>query len=248
MYQSNSSGLKLEKSTVDHILDHRIKISQPEKGYRFSMDPVILADHINTTGVKKVIDAGCGCGIISLLLAAKNPKLKITGIEIQEELFLFARRNILTNKLTNNIHILHNDIKNITIADIDGRADIVVSNPPYKKQNSGRLNPDSQKAIARHEIFLNIDMLFNCSKRLLTDKGKVYIIFPAERISDLILTMTKYKFTLETIKFVHTKKDTPAKLVIICAGKNSKRPCTIPSPLYINDAEKILPRKFFYPT
>ena len=201
------------------------------------MDPFILASHIKPTGLEKIIDIGCGCAIIPLLLAFRWPDLNIIGVEIQKELSGFARQNIITNNLESTVQILHENINNIKLSDIKGPADIIVSNPPYKKKNSGRLNPNSQKAIARHEITLDINMLFYCSNRLLKTQGKLYIIFPAERLPDLILTMGHYKFTPDFIRFVHIKKKSIAKLIILCAVKNSDKPCVIHPPLYIYESE-----------
>ena len=197
------------------------------------MDPFILAAHIQPKGFQKIIDIGCGCGIITLILAARHPGIKITGVEIQNDLARFARENVMNNGLKNAIHIMHENIKNIDVSDINGKADIIVSNPPYKKKDTGRLNPNSQKAIARHEIFLDIDLLFLCSKKLLNSKGRLYIIFPAQRLSDLVLTMERYKFIPDFIRFVHIKKNTAARRVILCATKNHGKPCTIDPPFYV---------------
>ncbi len=197
------------------------------------MDPFILAAHIQPTGFEKIIDVGCGCGIIPLILASRYPGLKIIGVEIQKELFQFARKNTISNKLANTIHIIHENIKNINISHINGKADIIVSNPPYKKKGTGRLNPDSQKAIARHEISLDIDLLFKCSDRLLKEQGRLYIIFPAQRLSDLILTMEQYKFTPDFIRFVHIKKKPEAGRGILSAQKNLGKPLTKPPPFYV---------------
>jgi len=210
-----------------------MKLSQPEKGYRFSIDPFILADHVELSSNKRIIDIGCGCGVISLILATQAHDLKITGIEIQEELFLCTKKNILKNKLEKIVDVIQGDIKTIQPKDINGKADIIVSNPPYKKKGSGRLNPDSQKAIARHEITLDIDMLFKCSSRLLKKKGRVYLIFPSSRISDLFAAMEQYNFVSAFIRFVHVKKNSPAKFVILCAVKESSEPCIVRYPYNI---------------
>jgi len=241
---SNSLDLKLEKSSADNSVGSRIKISQPEKGYRFSIDPFILAAHVKGIENQKVIDIGCGCGIIPLILSLKSSALKITGIEIQKELYVCAKKNIITNKLVDSINIIHEDIKNIDTSDINGKADVIVSNPPYKKKGSGRLNPDSQKAIARHEITLDIDMFFKCSKRLLKEKGKLYIIFPAQRLSDLFLTMGHHAFSPEFIRFVHTKKHSIAKRVILCAEKNSNSPYVVQPPFYIYEHENKFSKEY----
>jgi tRNA1Val (adenine37-N6)-methyltransferase len=227
----------LEKFTANNFFNKNISISQPEKGYRFSMDPFILTAQVQLKESKKIIDIGTGCAIIPLILSTKHPDLKIIGIEIQEELARFAKRNVVANSRENTIQIILNDIKNVKSSDMGGKADIIVSNPPYKKKNSGRLNPDSQKAVARHEIALDIDTLFDCSNRLLNKYGRIYVIFPAERLSDLILSMERHKFGLDTIKFVHTKKDAPAKMVIVCAKKNSRQNCIVKPPIYIDSED-----------
>ena len=208
------------------------------------MDPFILAAHIKLIGFEKIIDVGCGCGIIPLLLAVKYPGLKITGVEIQKELVRFAKENVINNLLEKTIHIIHENIKNIDVVDINGKADIIVSNPPYKKKGTGRLNPDSQKAIARHEIFLDIELLLKCSNRLLKEQGRLYIIYPAQRLSELMPTMEKYKFSLDFIRFVHIKKNEKAKLVILKAAKNHGKPCTTGPPFTVYDFDNRFTKEY----
>ncbi|WP_304511758.1 tRNA1(Val) (adenine(37)-N6)-methyltransferase [Desulfobacula sp.] len=232
----------MEKFSPDPFFNHEIKVSQPETGYRFSMDPFILAAHIQPAGIEKIVDIGCGCAIMPLILALRWPGLNIIGVEIQKELSGFARQNIIDNRLESTIRIIHEDINNIRVSDINGPAGIIISNPPYIKKDSGRLNPDSQKAIARHEITLDIDMLFYCSNRLLQTRGRLYVIFPADRLPDLVLTMERYKYTPDFIRFVHIKKNSAAKRVILCAMKNSAvknsdKPCVIHPPFYIYASE-----------
>lgn len=206
------------------------------------MDPFILAAHVQATGPKKIIDAGCGCGIMPLILAVKNPEFNMIGVEIQHELFEFACQNIAANHLESRIHILHQDINRIQACDIGGPADILISNPPYKKKGSGRLNPHSQKAIARHELTLDIDAVFHCSNRLIKRHGQVYLVFPSERISDLILAMQAHDFCAGMMRFVHIRDNEPARRVIVCAVKHSSRPCTIAPPLCLYTSEnKITP-------
>lgn len=230
---SKKSGLKLEKFSADDAFIHRLSISQPEKGYRFSIDPLILSAHIHPKGNEKIMDLGCGCGIISLALAHQYPDIKITGIEIQEELYTFARQNVITNGFEKRIHILHDDIKNIKFAETETRADIIVSNPPYKKIGTGRLNPDRQKAMARHETTLDIDMLIECSSRLIKNQGSLFIIYPFDRLQDLTQALDRYDFFPEFIRYVHIKAGTKVSRVIVCAVKNGNRRCSLSPPLFI---------------
>ncbi len=222
----------MEKFSANPFLKADMEVFQPESGYRFSEDPFILASQIELQGHEKIIDIGTGSGIIPLLLSSRYPDVKILGIEIQKELFECARKNVLDRKLENSIRILHKNITNICPDDVFGPADIIVSNPPYKKKGAGRLNPDSQKALARHEITLSIDEVFKSADTLLKPKGSIYIIFPAERIEDLLSSMTRYQFSACQLRFVHTKKDMPAKRVVLHALKDQTAQCSIAPPLY----------------
>lgn len=220
-----------------------LKIDQPQNGYRFSIDPFLLCSEIPHLTNQTILDIGCGSGIIPLILKFKNSDIKIFGVEIQSELAELAEKNVRKNSMEQNISIMCKDIKDSTIRDFGEKIDIIVSNPPYKKEKSGRLNPDKQKAVARHEIKLNIQELLQCCKRLLSSNGRVYIIFPAERISDLLYNMNENRIKPETIRFVHTKKDNNAKLIIVSGIKTNikgmfQKPVTAP-PLNIYDSPEI---------
>ncbi len=208
-----------------------VKTDQPNKGYRFSIDPFLLCSQIPHLKNQTVLDIGCGCGIIPLILKFKNPNVKIYGVEIQKELVKFAKKNVNVNSMDQSIDIICKDIKESNPDDFDKKIDIIVANPPYKKEHSGRLNPIIQKAIARHEIKLNIKELMQCCKRLLSPNGQVFIIFPAERVLDLISNMNKNNITPSTIKFIHTKKDKDAQLVIVSAINNGTNLPVIAPPL-----------------
>nr|NJM01667.1 methyltransferase [Desulfobacula sp.] len=224
----------MEKYSADRAPRHQLHISQPEKGYRFSLDPLILAAHIRAKGNETVMDLGCGCGIISLILAQRYPNLKITGIEIQEELYDFARKNILANGFEKNIHVLHGDIRTLPWGRMDAKADIIVSNPPYKKLGTGRINPDPQKAMARHEISLGIDALVECSSRMIRDQGLLCVSFPFDRLSDLTLALTRHQFYPEFIRHVHTKPGAKAIRVIVRAVKKRQQAMfPVPTPFYL---------------
>jgi len=232
----------LEKFSVEDA--HQLTISQPENGYRFSLDSLILAAHIHPKGNETVMDLGCGCGIISLILARRYPDLKITGIEIQEELYDFARRNILANGFEKNIRVLCEDIRTFQSAKIDTGVDIIVSNPPYRKLGTGRMNPDPQRAVARHETALSIDALVECSNRLIREQGLLCVIFPFDRLPDLSMALTRHQFYPELIRPIHTKPGTKARRVIVRAVKTHRIPCSLSSPLFIYTPENKFTKEY----
>ena len=200
------------------------------------MDPVILASHVSPFTGCKIIDIGCGCGIIPLILGFRYRDIQIFGVELQAQLAEFAIKNMEKNKMSDRIRILNKDIRDITSSHTQGHADIIISNPPYKKKGSGRLNPDAQKAMARHEIHLDLAQFFSSADMLLKPRGKIFLIFPADRLSDLFLAMHSRNFQLEWIRFVHTKKNNTAKLILLSGIKNYQGSCTIHPPLYIYDS------------
>ncbi len=224
--------------TTEHLFNNAITVSQPENGYRFSVDPVILAAHASPKPGERVVDLGTGCGIMPLILSHRYPGTRITGIELQAELATLARKNMAENRVSGTISILTKDIRTLGPSDLGGCVDLVITNPPYKKKKSGRINPDPQKAIARHEIELTLAELLVTAGRILAPGGRFIIIFPAERLGELIKGMDKNGMGPGTARFVHTKHDRTAKLVIMTGIKNQNPVFTVMPPLFLQDSKE----------
>ena len=176
---------------------------------------------------------GCGCGIISLILGARYQDVQITGVEIQKELAFLAEKNVMQNRLDNRIRILHQDIRNLTRAEVTQPADIIVSNPPYKKIATGRLNPDTRKALARHEITLDIAALVDKAALFVKPGGQLCLIFPGPRLEELLLCLTSAGFQPHWIRFVHFRSTAPAERVVVSAVKSDNATCTIRPALHL---------------
>lgn len=160
-------------------------IQQPESGYRYSTEPFILADWVNPLKGNRVLDVGTGCGIIPLLLNQRYNPLRVTGVEIQESLYRLAVQNIKDNDLSSTVEILHADFLSVADTLETGAFDWVISNPPYRKPGSGRINPSREKAIARHELTLNMESLIGASRPLLKPEGRLVVAYPAHRQEEL---------------------------------------------------------------
>lgn len=224
--------------TTERFFNDAISVAQPENGYRFSVDPVILAAHAAPQPGERIVDLGTGCGIMPLILSHRYPETRITGIELQEDLATLARKNMAENRVSGTISILTKDIRTLRPSDLGGCVDLVISNPPYKKKKSGRINPDPQKAIARHEIELTLAELLATTARILAPNGRFIIIFPADRLAELMKGMEKNGMGPETARFVHTKKDRPAKRVIMTGIKNQNPVFTVMPPLFLRDSKE----------
>ena len=236
---SKISVSKLEEYTAEPLFDGRLRIYQPKSGYRYAIDPVILCAHLSPPPGSHIIDIGCGCGIMPVIIGHRFPEISITGIELQKSLADLAKRNCKENHPDRKIRILNRDILDISLNDISRPADIIVSNPPFKKKQTGRLNPNQQKAIARHEITLTIEQLLSQAHDLLQKGGRLMIIFPSDRLPDLFLSADKSNMTPEWVRFIHPVEEKEANRVIFCTVKDTLTSCRVLPPLTLYSKQHI---------
>lgn len=224
-----------ENERIDDLQIKELKIIQNKNGFCFGIDSVILANFANEIkNNSRVIDLGTGTGILGFLLIAKNNIKNMVGVEVQEEVADMARRSIELNKLENIFNIINCNIKDILKNVEKETFDVVITNPPYKKLNTGGKNIDEKKLISRHEILAELDDFIYASKQVLKDKGVLYMVHRPERLTDILESLRKNKIEPKKIKFVYSKKNSEeAKLVLIKAVKNGGKFLKIESPLYI---------------
>jgi len=172
-----------------------------------------------------------------LILAHHYPNINIYGVEIQKDLAHLAIQNVNKNSFENRIKIFNEDFKILKSNSFETPFNIVVCNPPYYRAKSGRINPNNQKAIARHEIHADIDEIIITARRMLQNFGQFNVIYPCERLIDLISKMRKYNIEPKKITFVHSNENSIAKLVLVQGIKSGKANCQIEPPVFIYDLE-----------
>ncbi len=219
-HSHNSLTLQPDEE-IDYFLDGKLRIIQSRNGYRFSIDAIILAEFVTLRKGDIVVDLGTGCGIILLLLLLKERISMGIGVEIQEGLAYQACRNAILNGFQSRMHIVIGDMKNPPLA--SGFADVVVCNPPYRKRGSGRINPDPSKAIARHELLISLEDVISASRKVLKNKGRVALIYPAERMSEVMVILKGYGFEPKRVQIAYPDLSSRASLVLIeaCLGARS---------------------------
>lgn len=222
-----------EEETVDEILEGQLKIIQKAKGYRFSIDSLLLAYFVCLKKDDLVLDMGTGSAVISLILANCRPCRKVIGIEIQEELVDMAQRNVTLNGLDSKVEICQGDIVAIDNIFTPHSFDVVLFNPPYRKLRSGRINPDYQKSVARHEIKGSLNDFIAASEYVLKISGHVYIIYPASRIVDLLDRMRKFSIEPKRIQVVHSTACSRGEFVLVEGIKGGREQVLILPPLFI---------------
>ena len=225
-----------ENERIDDLQLNELKIIQNKKGFCFGMDSVILSEFAKEikTG-KKILDLGTGTGILPILLSAKTKETKITGVEIQCEIAQMAQKSIKLNNLQERINIICEDIKNLKNKCEKESFDAIVTNPPYKKQGTGKINENDMKLISRHEITANLEDFIYIANYLLKDHGEIYMVHRPERLSDILVTLNKYKLEPKKLRFVYPTKEKEANLILIKAVKNAKPFLKIEKPLYVYD-------------
>ncbi len=219
--------------TDDTFFNGQLKISQEGLGYRYSLDAILLACYVAPRPGNRIIDLGTGCGVISLLIAYRHSEIKIYGVEIQKALSGIADLNVRQNRLKERIIIICQDMLTLRADQVSGPVDLVVCNPPYRKAASGRINPDYQKAVARHEIKITLAGVIETARRLLRTAGRFIIIYPVERLADLIEQLRKKGLEPKSLCMVHSNSKAPAKLILLEAVSQGRPGLKVDSPLYI---------------
>ena len=218
---------------VDDLERNNFKIIQNPARFCFGMDAVLLSGFALVREEERVVDLGTGNGIIPILLAAKTTGKHFTGIEIQPENVDMARRSVALNDIGDRVDIREGDIKTAS-ADL-GKAmfDVVTSNPPYMLGEHGLVNPDSAKAIARHEIRCTLDDVVREASLLLKPQGRFYLVHRPFRLAEIFSRLAEYRLEPKRMKMVHPFIDKEPNMVLIEAVRGGKPRLTVEAPLIV---------------
>lgn len=223
-----------ENERIDDLEFKKLKVIQNKEGFCFGIDAVLLSDFAkNIKNNAKVLDLGTGTGIISILLCGKTNLSKIIGVEVQEEVADMAKRSVRLNNLENKFEIINENITNLEKIYERNSFDVIVTNPPYKKENTGIVNEEKKKLISRHETLAKLEDYIKISNKLLKDKGEFYMVHRPERLVDIITYMRQYKIEPKEIRFVCSHENEPPKLVLIKGIKSGKPFLKFKENLYI---------------
>lgn len=235
---SENGLVKNFDETVDTLLQGQLKFYQSRRGYRFSLDAILLA-HFATVGAnERVADLGTGNGVIPLLLAQRVSSLSLLGVELQEDLAERAQRNVVINNADERIRIVRGDIRAIAQIAAAASFDAVICNPPYRKSGSGRMNPSAEKKIARHEIMGTLKDFLKAGVYLLRHRGQMSLVYPAVRSVDLLDAMRSADLEPKRLRIVHSQRDAEASLILAEGVKGGRGGLQIMAPLFIYERDK----------
>ncbi|MDD5170060.1 MAG: methyltransferase [Syntrophales bacterium] len=233
----NGASLIREGETSDEILGGRLKVIQRKRGYRFSVDSLLLTHFIGPGKGCHILDLGTGSGIIALILSYLRPGSRIVGIELQDDLADMAKRTLTLNGLSDTMEIIAGNVRQINELLPTRSFDMVVANPPYRRINSGRINPDGQKARARHEIDGSLNDFMMAAAYSLKPGGKLCLIYPVRRMVEAIHRMRLNHIEPKRCRMVHSHPESRGEFILIEGTAGGREEMTVEPPLYIYDGE-----------
>jgi len=232
MDKNNPMKLK-PGETLDVILGDSLQLIQSGSGYRFSIDALLLAAFVEPRKGERVAELGTGSGVIALIIARFFPVREVIGIEVQASLLDRAGRNIRLNGLADRVRLVRGDIKRIRRLAEGGGFDLVIFNPPFRSAREGRINPDPEKAVARHQLRAGLREFLDAAFFLLRNSGRLDFIYPAAKLAELIFELRRRRLEIKRLRLVHSRKSSPGVLALVEARKGAGMELEILPPLYL---------------
>jgi len=234
----------LEKGiSSDTALGGRVKVLQPRKGYRFSVDAILLARFASSRKVENCADLGSGSGVVGLCLLALGSTQKLLGVDIQEKFVDLAKSAALLNGFDARAAFVVGDVRNMGPDCKGASMDLVVSNPPYRPTQGLRHSPDETVAIARNEVCGSLEDFVAAASYLLKKEGTFCAVYPASRCHILLATALAKGLNPVRVRFVHPRCGEAASLVLLEAVKGGRGSLVVEPPLMLHDG-KLSARKY----
>ena len=211
----------------------QVTINQNSGGYRYSVEPFLLAHWVRPIEGAKILDIGTGCGVIPLLLMSRQADLVITAVEIQKSLYQSAVDNVETNGWPHRIQVVEGDFQAVASDLEPGSFDWILSNPPYRKVNSGKINPCPEKALARHELALTLETLVAASAPLLKPGGKIALAYPYYRLEEVMDQLRKVQLNPTRFVRVFGHEEVAPKICLVEAIKGETHQAPVEQTLTI---------------
>ena len=210
------------KILKNDLFDYKNRyIYQMEEGFKFSLDSILLAEFVEVKENLNILDMCTGNAVVPLILSTKTNS-NICGFEIQHDIYKLAVDSVKLNNLENQIKIIDDDVKNIDDYFKQEFFSIITVNPPYFKNMGKMVNKNEYLSIARHEITINLEIIFKLSFKYLKNNGVLYIVHRVERLDDIIYLARVNNINVKEIQLILTKTDNIPTLVLCKCVKNSK--------------------------
>lgn len=222
-----------EEFSEESLFAGRLRCLQPRQGYRFSVDAVLLAHFFTPEPGARILDLGAGCGIVSLILSHRYPLAHLVALEVQPRLAEVIRRNVSLNGFAGRCTVIEGDCRRIATLLPQGSCDWVAANPPYYPTESGRHNPETERARARHEVLGGIGEMAQAAALALKIGGRADFVYPAGRTEILLGVLRENGLEPKRLQRVHPYPGAEAGLVLVEAVKDGGEGLAVLPPFFI---------------
>lgn len=194
----------------------QFRCSHGRSSIKIGVDAVLTGAWADVSGCARILDVGTGCGIIALMCAQRNCDAEVLAIDIHSDSIEEARDNFLNSPWSGRLEARVVDFLSLS-SQVYCRFDLIVSNPPFF--SSGIATADTPRIAARHEVTLSPATLIENCRSLLSDKGKLAMIVPADRGANLAEHAAEYGMRLLRYKYVKGTPAKPPKRILLEFGK-----------------------------
>lgn len=181
-------------------------------------DSLLLSRFATVRPRARVLDLGCGVGVLGILLAQRAGELTLDGVERNPQAAELARRNLEENGLRGSI--VTGDLRERSVFS-QGHYDLIVSNPPYFPVHSGPA-ASRRSAEARNEGCCTLEELCAAAAPRLKTGGRFALVYRAERLTDLLCALCAQALEPKRLRLVQARADKPPKLVLLEAVRQGR--------------------------
>ena len=214
-------------------------LNQPEGSFRFSIDALLLAAFSDPSPKSRILDLGCGCGVVGLGILFNRPEAEATGIDIEPELIACAQENAQMLGLGEKYQAMTLDLKKISKSCLKPEFfDAVVSNPPFRRKNQGRLPQQEMRTGALFESNASLEDFIKAATFALKNQGAFYCIFSSERLAELFFLLQKYKLEPKLLQPLQAREHKECGLILLKAVKNGRPGLKLKAPILIYELGK----------
>jgi tRNA1Val (adenine37-N6)-methyltransferase len=208
---------------------------QPEGGFRFGADALLLAAFAAPLAGKRVLDCGTGCGPagLGLLLARNDPDTRVTGLDKDPAMVAAATENARRLGLADRFTARESDLRTIREDPrlVPESFDLVLANPPFRHPGSGHRPELPGRDAARFELDGGLDAFAAAAAYALANAGRLACIHLAERLIHIVAIMTAHRLEIKHILPITARQGQPARQLLLVARKNGRPGLRLDAPL-----------------
>lgn len=202
----------------------------PPGVFPLGQDTLLLGNFATVRRAAQVCDLGCGGGALLLLLLAREPTLRVTGVERSPDAAQAAGENLSRNGLEGTV--LKGDLRGLRGLLPAGGFDLAVSNPPWFAAGSGR--PGGP---CRCEEACTLEEVCRAAGYLLRSGGRFALVHRPERLADVMAALRRAGLEPKRLRLVQHSASHPPSAVLLEAVRQGRPGLELAPTLILNTPE-----------